>query len=74
MSFFSALFGGGDKPVLAPVPPPPANDAAAQAARDRAAEEERVKRVAAGKAATNPTGGLGDTSAPNLAAKNLLGQ
>ena len=56
-----------------PAPAAPANDAAATAERERLAEEERLRRIALGRMSTNPTGGLGDTSAPNLAGKALLG-
>lgn len=75
MSIFSALLGGKEDraPTPAPAPPPPADDSAARAERDRAAEEERLRRVSSGRASVNPTGGLGVTQAPNLAAKSLLG-
>jgi hypothetical protein len=60
-----------DLPVPPVVPGSP-DDVAGRAARDAAAEEAR-KRSQFGRASTNPTGGLGDTSTPNLAAKSLLG-
>lgn len=59
-----------------PVPPappvPPGVDPAARLARE-AAEEEARRRSQYGRASTNPTGGLGDTSTPYLATKSLLG-
>jgi hypothetical protein len=71
----SAVSSLAPKPPAPPTPPmapgDPAN-AEARAARDAAAEEAR-KRSNSGRASTNPTGGLGDTSTPNLAAKSLLG-
>jgi hypothetical protein len=36
-------------------------------------EVERRRRVAASRNLLNPTGGLGDTSSPGVAAKTLLG-
>lgn len=61
-----------EMPAL-PVPPkPPATDPSAQAARDMAAEEVR-RRSVYGRASTNPTGGTGDASMPNVASKYLLG-
>ncbi len=66
----------------APLPQPPAVDPAAVAATDAAAAAASLtatqtaadeRRKAVGKATNNPTGGLGDTSTPNLAAKSLLG-
>ncbi len=54
------------------IPRTPAEDPAAKAARDAAAEEER-RRSLYGRAGSNPLGGLGDTSTPNLAGKSLLG-
>jgi hypothetical protein len=72
-------------PVVAePVAPPPAAPAPAgpppgtpgntdsQAKIDEAAANERRRR-ATSQASINPTGGLGDTSTPSLAAKSLLG-
>lgn len=57
-----------------PAPPgmPPGADPAARAAREAVMEEAR-RRSQYGRASTNPTGGTGDTSTPNLAAKSLLG-
>jgi len=72
-----SIFGGGEPaaPAPAPNPTPPAapDNSAALAERDAAAELERQRRISVGKSATNPTGGLGDTSTPSLAAKSLLG-
>lgn len=64
--------GAAASSLLAPADP---SNGTAQADRDAAAEAER-RRVAGARGydSTNPTGGLGDTSAPNLAAKSLLGQ
>lgn len=59
-------------PALLPLPPADPANTDAQAERDAAAEEAR-KRSAYGRSSTNPTGGLGDLSTPNLAAKSLLG-
>jgi hypothetical protein len=52
--------------------PQPPSVPAAQLERDRAMEEAR-RRSLFGRTSTNPTGGLGDTSTPNLASKSLLG-
>lgn len=80
MSFLSSmmdplhLFGDSKAHDVPAAPLPPATNADDIAARDVAATEERRRRLAAGRRSTNPTGGLGDTSSPSLAAKSLLGQ
>lgn len=79
------LFGGGGSgggfsqaiaALLAqqqqPNEPVPPSAPAAQVERDRATEDAR-RRSMYGRTSTNPTGGLGDTSTPNLASKSLLG-
>jgi hypothetical protein len=64
----------GSKPAieLPSVPTAPELDAGAQKEREKAALEER--RRISGRASTVLTGGLGDTSKPQLASKVLLGQ
>ena len=77
----SLLLGGLDKPQTQSeqstagfaVPPNPVTDPAALAEQAKAAEEERKRKTVGGYGLTNPTGGLGDASAPSLAAKSLLG-
>jgi hypothetical protein len=62
-----------EMPGQAPIPNAPELDAGAQGQRDEAARLERERRLASGRASTILTGGLGDTSTPNLASKVLLG-
>lgn len=69
----SFLFGSDTPPPQAAPAPPAADPAAVQAQQD-AAMAERQRQLAIGRGSTNPTGGTGDTSSPNLAAKSLLGQ
>lgn len=51
-------------------PTTPANDPMAAQERDDAAARERQAR---GRSSTILTGGLGDTSTPNMASRTLLG-
>jgi hypothetical protein len=81
MSGITALFAADkavdalvpERPEVAPIPTAPELDTGAAAERDAAAAEERRKRSQSGRASTTLTGGLGDTSAPTLASKVLLG-
>lgn len=68
----AGIFEKPDPAPLPPAPVPPSVDKKAEAERSAAAEEAR-KRSQYGRSSTNPTGGLGDASVPNLAAKSLLG-
>jgi hypothetical protein len=76
-----AIFGAGAATNIfksGPMPTPEkpvefVDPNAGQAERDAAAYEERRKRGQSGRASTTLTGGLGDTSAPTLASKVLLG-
>jgi hypothetical protein len=61
-------------PELPPIPTAPELDTGARDARDEAARLERERRLASGRASTILTGGLGDTSQPQLASAVLLGQ
>lgn len=71
-SFTSPEAGAASQSLLSPADP---SNGTAQAERDAAADEERKRLASArGFAATNPTGGAGDLSQPNLATKSLLGQ
>lgn len=60
----------------ASVPPPgepvPVDTSVADREVAREAAEKR-RRSSAGRTGSNPTGGFGDASTPNLAAKSLLG-
>lgn len=62
-----ALAGSAAPPVA------PGIDPVAQQQRDNEEFDVRRRLLAGGRSSTNPTGGLGDTSSPNLAAKSLLG-
>lgn len=71
-SFTSPEAGAASESLLSPADP---SNGTAQAERDAAADEERKRLASArGFASTNPTGGAGDLSQPNLATKSLLGQ
>jgi hypothetical protein len=66
-----------DKPEMPAPPdyssllrPPTLNDAASGVG---AMDAEKRRRVAASRTLLNPTGGLGDSSSPGVAAKTLLG-
>jgi hypothetical protein len=63
-----------EMPQAAPIPTAPELDAGAAAERDEAARRERERRLMGGRASTMLTGGLGDTSKPQLASAVLLGQ
>lgn len=52
---------------------PPELDAKAQADRDEEVRKERERRLLGGRASTILTGGLGDTSTPQLGSSILLG-
>jgi hypothetical protein len=57
-------------PDYSALKPPTLNDATGAAA---SLDAEKRRRVSATRALLNPTGGLGDTSSPGIAAKTLLG-
>jgi hypothetical protein len=67
----SLLGSAPSSPAAAPIPP--SSDQAAIAAQSQADEDARNRVLAAGRASTNVTGGLGDSSTPSLAVKGLLG-
>jgi hypothetical protein len=81
MSGVTALFAADkavdalvpEMPKTASIPTVPELDTGAAAERDEAARRERERRLAGGRASTVLTGGLGDTSKPQLASKVLLG-
>lgn len=56
------------QPVAPPVPEPVADEE-----RSKAKEKEKRLRAGMGRKSTLVTGGLGDTSTPNIARKKLLG-
>lgn len=58
----------------ASLPPPPAQDPNALAEQDAKALAAAKRLAAGGRASTQLTGDLGDTSAPTTATKILLGQ
>jgi len=64
------IMGGGAATVAPPPPASTRSETDVQAAA--AAERERLRKMR-GRASTILTGGEGDTSAPTLASKNLLG-
>jgi hypothetical protein len=69
MSIFSP-----DTPDPAPPPPPPGQDPAALAQQDAQALAAAKRLAIGGRASTQLTGDLGDTSTPTTATKRLLGQ
>jgi len=69
----TSFFGGSKMPAVQPAPVTPAADPAAQAERDAAAEAERRRRMAGGRASNILTSPLGDTSTPTTSAAQLLG-
>jgi hypothetical protein len=69
-----AIFGGGEAaPAPAPYTPPPDPTIAQKAIEDANAETRRKARAAGGRSSTNPTGGLGDTSAAPVKKTTLGG-
>ena len=69
----TSLFSAPKAPTIAPAPPTPKEDPAAIAARAEAADRERRKRLAGGRASTILTSPLGDTGTANVSAAQLLG-
>ena len=66
------MFGGATPPRPTPPPAPPTEvDEGVQAARD---DQKRRARASQGYSSTITTGPMGDTSAANTGAKQLLGQ
>jgi hypothetical protein len=65
---------GGDTPKVEAPPPPPPIDASAQAQADEVARQQSIALRAGGRASTQLTGGLGDSTVPTTAKKQLMGQ
>ena len=63
-----------EMPEIPPIPTAPELDTSAQDEREEAMRKERERRALSGRASTILTGGLGDTSKPQLGSAILLGQ
>lgn len=69
----SGLFSKPSMPAPLPPPPAPSIDPAIQAQTQEADRQRRLALSQGGRASTVLTGGMGDTSTPMTASKQLLG-